>query len=228
MTRWWKMHRLRRRLKRPTPALVSVVRRLHAHLDAAQADALALVEIGTAEPAAVSIAVLASMVSSEGKGVILVDAAEDRPLCGMLRPKGDPACVRRVSVRGQSVGLYVAPADPTGTGRETVGEEADVTLVLATVDPAVGADHLAAWARDAIVMVRAGKATRSHIDGIASHLRHARIAILSGMLIGTDREDHSSGVPPARDFSAESAQRLPEALRDSTDYVEPAARATSP
>ncbi|MCL2394877.1 MAG: hypothetical protein FWC87_09345 [Acidimicrobiaceae bacterium] len=101
-------------------------------------------------------------------------------------------------------------ADPSVT------EDADVTLVLATVDSAVGADHLAASVGKAVVMIRAGEATRSSIEAIATQLRHARIAILSGILIGTDREDYSSGLPAAvRGTSAEPGDGLFEVLKAS-------------
>ena len=174
MTRWWKAVRLRGRLRRPTPALQLVVRRLRAHLETAPNAALALVEIGAVESAAVAIAALAHSLSSEGKRVVLADAAEGRPLVGLLGGGERPGTVRMVSLGGRPVGLYVAPQDPTRMADNEGREDADVILVLATVDPALGADHLAAWASDAVVMVRTGAASGPRIGAIAQQLRDAR------------------------------------------------------
>jgi len=192
------------------------VHRLHAHLGGVPDGSLALVEIGSAEPAAISLAALAYRLASEGKRVVLADAAEDRPLRALLRAKGDSGAPQTVSLRGQQISLVVAAPDPTRMADPSVTEDADVTLVLATVDSAVGADHLAASVGKAVVMIRAGEATRSSIEAIATQLRHARIAILSGILIGTDREDYSSGLPAAvRGTSAEPGDGLFEVLKAS-------------
>jgi hypothetical protein len=75
------------------------------------------------------------------------------------------------------------------------GEDADVILVLATVDPGLGADHIAAWASDAVVMIQAGAASASRIDGVGQQLRAARMTIRSAVLVGTDADDDSSGYP---------------------------------
>ena len=52
----------------------------------------------------------------------------------------------------------MAPDDPAEMADKAVGEDADAILILATIEPALGADHIAAWASDAVVMVRAGGA----------------------------------------------------------------------
>jgi hypothetical protein len=96
---------------------------------------------------------------------------------------------------------------------QDAGEDADVVLVLASIDPAIGADHVAAWAGDAVVMVRAGEATPARIDGVAQQLRDSRIIIRSGVLIGTDPDDHSSGIPTTRHYPADPADLLLETLK---------------
>jgi hypothetical protein len=215
MTRWWKAARLRRRLNRPTPELQLIVRRLRAHLESAPGAALALVEIESAEAAAVALATLAHALVSEGQRVVLADAADGRPLATLLGGGDATGSIRMVSLKGEPVGLFVAPADPTRMADQNAGEDADVVLVLATVDPAFGADHLAAWADDAVVMVRAGEATTPHIDGVARQLRAARIIIRSGVLIGTDPDDHSSGVSATRPYSPDPADLLLETIKAS-------------
>ncbi len=215
MIRWWRAARLRRRVSRPTPATQLIVRRLRAHLESAPGTALALVEIGSVEPSAVAVAALAHAVASEGQRVVLADAAEGRPLARLLRTRGAAGNIQTASIEGLPVGLYVAPTDPTQMADFDAGEEAEVVLVLATVDPAFGADHIGAWVSDAVVMVRAGEATTPRIDGVAKQLRDARIMIRSGLLIGSDRNDHSSGIPASRHSSPDPADILLETLKAS-------------
>lgn len=195
MTPWLKTARLRRRLRRPTLALQLVERRLRAHLESAPSAALAVVEIDAAEPTAVAVAALARSVASEGRRVVLADVADGRPLAALLGGSGTPGNVRTVSIDGRAVGLYVAPDDPAEMADKEAGEDADVILILATVDPALGADHIAAWASDAVVMVQAGAASPSQIKAVGQQLRQTGMAVRSAILVGTDAADHSSGVP---------------------------------
>ncbi len=215
MTRWWKAARLRRRLNHPTPALQLIVRRLRVQLQNAPGEALALVEIGSAEPAAVALASLAHLLASDGQRVVLADTAEGRPLSTLVRGSCEAGSLCMVSVKGQPVGLFVAPADPTRMADLDAGEDADVVLVLASIDPALGADHVAAWAGDAVVMVRAGEATSSRIDGVAKQLREARVLIRSAVLIGTDSDDYSSGLPAPRPHGPDPADLLLQSLNAS-------------
>jgi hypothetical protein len=173
-----------------------VERRLRAHLETASGAALALVEIEAAESAAIAIAALARSLASEGNRVVLADSARGRPLATLLG--GGPAApgtVRTASINGQPVELFVAPADPAQMTDKEAGEDADVILVLATVDPGLGADHIAAWASDAVVMIQAGAASASRIDGVGQQLRAARMSIRSAVLVGSDPDDDSSGYP---------------------------------
>lgn len=225
MNRWTAL-RLRRRLKRPAPALQSVVYRLQAQLESAPRAALSVVEIEAALPAAVSIAALAYHLASQGKTVVLADAAKGRPLRKLLRAEARPGTLANVVLHGQSLSLFVAPPDPArmaqaaegieaaeGVKRATV--DADVTLVLATVDPAIGAAHLAPWATSAVAMVRAGGATKPRLEGVAAHLRHARIRLLSAILTGSDPFDQSSGFPAGWTSADDLAPGLLKILRAS-------------
>jgi hypothetical protein len=173
-----------------------VERRLRAHLETAPGAALALVEIEATESATVAIAALARSLAAEGNRVVLADSARGRPLAALLGAgEGAAGTVRTVSINEQQVDLFVAPDDPAQMTDKEAGEDADAILVLATVDPSLGADHIAAWASDAVVMVQAGAASATRIAGIGQQLRAARMTIRSALLIGTDAEDESSGYP---------------------------------
>jgi hypothetical protein len=208
------MARLRWRLRRPSPALQLVLTRLRAYLKSAPGGALALVEVEAADAAAMAITALGHALASEGQRVVLADVAEGRPLAALLGARNTPpGTVHLVSVNGRVIGLFVAPDDPTEMADKEAGEDADSILVLATVDPAFGADHIAAWASDAVVMVTAGGANGPRIKGVAHQLRDARMIIRSGLLIGTDPDDHSSGIPATFGHSGDLADFLMETLK---------------
>jgi hypothetical protein len=211
--RWWRIVRLRRRLRSPSPSLQLVLNRLRTYLETAPGAALALVEVGSADASALTAVALGCSLAREGQRVVLADAARGRPLAGLLGGRGVGGTVRTVSVKGLELGLFVAPADPTEMAEKEAGEDADAILVVATVDAAVGADHIAAWASDAVVMVQAGGANGAHIDGVARQLRDARMIIRSGLLINTDPGDHTSGVPASYRQTGDAADFLMESIK---------------
>ena len=212
--RGWRAARLRWRLGRPTPALGLVLTRLGAYLETAPGAALAVVEVECAEAAVVAVAALAVRLSAQGQRVVLADAARDRPLAALLGGRGATAgSIRTVSLHGHDVSLFVAPDDPSEMAEKGVGEDADAILILATIEPALGADHIAAWATDAVVMVRAGGPSSTRVDGVAQQLRDARMIIRSGVLIDTDPEDHSSGFSATHAGGSDSVDFLIESLK---------------
>lgn len=67
-------------------------------------------------------------------------------------------------------------------------------LVLATLDPALGGDHLATWASDAVAVVTAGQSSWTKIHAVGEMLRLAQIRVASAVLVGADSADDSIGV----------------------------------
>jgi O-antigen/teichoic acid export membrane protein len=187
--------RLRRRLRHPSPALQLVVEQLRAYVEEAPASALALVEIGAAQPATLALAAAARSLVAEGKSVLLADAAAGRPLAALLGAHGATGGVRTVTLEGQDMKLYVAPDDPTLMADEQVGADSDAILVLATVDPAFTADYLAAWASDVVVMVRFRRASATVIDAVRRQLARADMAVRSAILVGGEESSPPSRVP---------------------------------
>jgi hypothetical protein len=66
-------------------------------------------------------------------------------------------------------------------------------LTLITLDPALGAEHLTGWARSAVAVVTAGRAssTRIHavgemiqLAGTPDHIKRARLADATGESLG--------------------------------------------
>jgi capsular polysaccharide biosynthesis protein len=143
---------------------------------------------------------LAHELASEGKFVALADSTASRVLARSMGaveigPK------RRGSEDGWPVTL-VEPPKPWEAeldGGEQPGIElppaTDVVLVLATVDPAVGAWHLRNWGSEAIVTVTAGASTARRIGVVAELLEEAGITVVSAVLLDADADDESVGLP---------------------------------
>jgi hypothetical protein len=149
---------------------------------------------------AAAMAVLAGTLSSAGKRVVLVDSTANRVLGRALG--ASQVGFRAVPVgRAPSVTLLVPPKpwEPDEDGRWEAGlaeaADADAVLVVATVDPAVGAWHLRSWAADAVLAVSAGRSTGQRIDAVAELLDAADVTVSSAVLLGADADDESVGLP---------------------------------
>lgn len=171
--------------------------------------ALAVVPVGDPKAAAICVAALATLCAQEGRRVVLADltsGATAGRLFGVKRPgvvtAGERAARLVVSIPD--------PANPAPTGprpgfggfahaepaRELaeVCAGADLLLVLATLDPALGGDHLATWASDAVAVVTAGQSSWTKIHAVGEMLRLAQIRVASAVLVGADSADDSIGV----------------------------------
>ena len=74
-----------------------------------------------------------------------------------------------------------------------------VTLVLADLDPAVGVDHLSAWADDVVVAVTAGRSSVELVRTAGDLVRAAGLRLRGAVLLRTVRDDVSSGIGAADD-----------------------------
>lgn len=184
--------RSRRLLKRPTPELQMIARRLRAHLQSPGGAALAVVEVESARASALAVALLASSLATEGRHVVMVDMAAGRPLASLLGLKSRERELHTVTVGDQSAFLIVGPDDPAEMGRDWMPSGGDALLVVASVDPAFGAEHVALWATKGVVVVDPSRAGARTITSTAELLHRARIAIRSAILIGADPEDDES------------------------------------
>ena len=200
--------RLRWRLNRPSRTLVMMERRLRARFQATPHQALVAISLDAAEPAGLAVASLARSLAAEGRRVLLIDMAEGRPLAALFGVSRQGGVVHATEVSGHPVTLIVSPADPAQLGLEADPNEIDAVLVLASAEPAFGADHIAAWAKDAVVVITAGAVSASRIHGTGQMLRQAGISVRSAILVGTDRADDSVGVVNSGAALWESAPAL--------------------
>jgi capsular polysaccharide biosynthesis protein len=204
---------LRRLLAHPNQELVMMDRRLRDHVDALAWPALAVVSVEAGDAAALAVASAASSLVREGRSVVAVDLAPGRPLAKLLARSGAGGAPEPVAVRGQSVTLMVGVDDPADShamgmlvGQLGAGE---VLLVLTGADPALGAEHLAMWVSESVVLIDVRKASGEFARACAELLRRARIRIRSVIVIGSDPHDTSvgarEGADEARQHPAETA-----------------------
>ncbi len=195
--------RLARRLRAPDPAIRMIERRLRAQLETAPGRALAVVAMGAPEPAALGVGALALDLYSEGHRVVVVDAADGRLLATMfgLSATSHTMEMYRLPADGHpTLRLLVAPPDPVQMAEKPPPDDTDALLVLTTLDPAFGAEHLAPWVSDAVLVLSKRGVTLARMDVGREMLRQAGISLRSVILLGSDPEDESSGVSSPDDL----------------------------
>lgn len=112
---------------------------------------------------------------------------QDRPNGYRLRARA----ARRTPGRGE-IKVINGPADPLEAPTETPGE-VDAVLTLSTVSPSRGADQVARWATDVVVLVTSGAAPAGLIWAVGEMLRCANLRIRSSFVINPDADDESLG-----------------------------------
>ncbi len=213
--RWMRGRRRHKLLMRPTPELSMIARRLRAHFQSPGGAALVVVEVESAQSCALAVAVLAASLTSEGMRVVMTDMAKGRPLASLFAVTSRERKLHTVTVGDESAFLIVGPDDPAELEDDWIPNGADALLVLASVDPAFGAEHLAAWANKAVVVVDTSKARAATITATGQLLRRAGIAIRSAILIGADPEDDESAGGLGADWPSESEPRASGVLQAS-------------
>ncbi len=188
--------RLRRRLRTPDPSMRMIERRLRVQLETAPGSALGVVTMGDPDAAALGVGALALELSSEGRRVVVVDAAEGRPLASMLGRSRESETMETLPIPkdgDSSLRVLVAPQDPVQMAEKPPPEDTDALLVLAALDPAFGAEHLAPWVSDAVVVVPSRGVSLARIDVGREMLRQAGISLRSVILLDANPDDETSG-----------------------------------
>ena len=72
--------------------------------------------------------------------------------------------------------------------------QADLLITVAELDPALGGDHLATWATDAVALFTGGRTHGGRAYAVGEMLRLAGLHV-TGVLIGADKTDESLGYP---------------------------------
>jgi capsular polysaccharide biosynthesis protein len=189
------------------------IKRIAAYLDTAVPSSprgpanLAVVPVDDVQVPAACLVSLAVSCAQRGLRVVVADLCDGAPAARLLGA-GDPG-VRTVSAQGTDLTVIVPDRDdvlPVGplqrnTGRLQAAEpvvaacaSADLLLTLAALDPSLGGEHLAGWARSAVAVVTAGESTAARIHAVGEMMRLAEMSLISGVLVGVDKTDESLGV----------------------------------
>jgi len=167
---------------------------------------LAVVPVDDVDVPAACLVSLALSCAQRGLRVVVADLCEGAPAARLLGV-ADPG-VGTVNVQDMSLIVIIPDPDellPVGpfqsrTARVqaagpvvTASTSADLLLTLATLDPALGGEHLAGWARSAVAFVTAGKSSASKIHAVGEMIRLAGMSLISGILVGADETDESVG-----------------------------------
>ena len=72
-------------------------------------------------------------------------------------------------------------------------DDADTLLILATLDAAFGAEHLAPWVNDAVMILSSRRTTLTRMEVSRKMLHEAGISLRSVILLDSDSLDDSSG-----------------------------------
>ncbi len=193
--------------------------RLVAHLRSIVGDghgapaALAVVPVGNADVVALAVVRLATAWASEGRRVVLADLADGSPAASLLRvpepgvhlagadrerivvARPDPS--DRVSIGPVRRSAEDAPRIRPGKALATVYASADLLLTIATLDPANGAEHLATWTTDVVVVTTAGRSAAPTLKSTGEMIRLAGLRLVSAVLVGADKADDTLGAAPA-------------------------------
>jgi capsular polysaccharide biosynthesis protein len=200
-----------RLLRRPEPNLRPVIRHLGMTTDSDDAlkPALAVVSVDNTDECALVIASLAVALAGHDRRVLVADLTDTGDLAatfGVKKPGTYEAQVkgaalplnvyRPVSGTGALEGRHLQDWDagsPDDRALHAVWVASDVVLTLATLTPALGADHLRAWSSRVAVVVTAGRSTVTKLHATGEMIRLAGLRLESAVLIGSDRRDDSLG-----------------------------------
>jgi capsular polysaccharide biosynthesis protein len=158
---------------------------------------LGVVCIDNADEVRFAVAIAAANLAAEGCSVAVIDLTKQgnvelgtasavgsghKPT--LLRPRGIP-----VLADGMAHLRVVGQDDGTAPSLDHI----DVTLVVADLEPSIGADYLLTWTDRVLVAVTAGRSSAEMVRTAADLVRTAGLELRLAALLHTERTDDSSG-----------------------------------
>ncbi len=201
-----------------------------------QPAALAVVAVDDLRTPALSLVSLALACARDGQRVVLADLCPGSPaarLLGQRKPGIGTAEAEGarlvVAVPGDEAATGPlprpgTPGPPPAPDLAQACAAADILLTLVQLDPALGGEHVATWARTVVVTVTAGRSSWTKINAVGEMARLAGTPPVSAVLIDADPADESLGAAPAASGPAPAEQ--PSAPVPPVE-VDPARRITS-
>jgi hypothetical protein len=196
-----------------------LARAIETELSAQQRGArLAVACIDNSDEVRFAVAAVAANLVAAGRTLAIIDLTERGSLVEvapsvvgsaaaliLLRPHGVPA-------------LASGPGDLTAIGHGSASsptlEQADITLVMADLDPSVGADYLATWTERVMVAVTAGRSSAEKVRTVAELIRTAGLDLRFAALVRTERTDDSSAASFDRRTAGVTVAPVAKALAD--------------
>ena len=158
---------------------------------------LGVVCIDNADEVRFAVAIAAANLAAEGCSVAVIDltkqgnvelgtasAVGSAHTPTLLRPRGIP-----MLADGMAHLRVVGEDDRTAPSLD----HTDVTLVVADLDPSIGADYLLTWTDRVLVAVTAGHSSAEMVRTAADLVRTAGLELRLAALLHTERTDDSSG-----------------------------------
>jgi len=220
------------------------VQRIARHLDGLAGDragaALAVVAADRPDSSALAIVALALSRARQGRRVVLADLWPGAPAARLLRvrapgvhqvqvrdarlvvaipERGDIAPAGPLMRAGAQPRLVLPGSAPGGGDLAAAYSSGDVLLTLAHLDPMLGAEHLATWAADVVVVVTAGQSTWTRAQAISEMIRLAGARLTSAVLIGADKTDESLGVMQTPEVGGKSMDAEESSYSDAEGFV---------
>lgn len=167
---------------------------------------LAVVPVDDVGVPAACLVSLAVSCAQRGLRVVVADLCKGAPTARLLGAT-DPG-VQTVSLQDTSLTVVIPDRNdlmPVGPFQSktarlqaaepvlTAAASADLLLTLTTLDPALGGEHLAGWARSAVAFVTAGESSAAKIYAVGEMVRLAGMSLVSGILVGADGTDETVG-----------------------------------
>jgi capsular polysaccharide biosynthesis protein len=213
--RWWPFPKYLRRSQRQHPEVRLMVRHLDQRIywTEKRTPAMAVVSVDDVQACALVVASLAVSVAEEGKHVLVADLTGTGLLAATLGVKTPGTHESRFSEPEKRLDVYLPspdagpaqgcyrrlgdnnrPATAADTALDAAYDVADLVLVLATLTPTLGAEHLATWSSRAAVVVTAGRSTATKIHATGEMLRVAGLQVDTAVVLRADRTDEGVGV----------------------------------
>lgn len=183
--------------------------------------ALAVVAADDPFIAGLAVVSLAMSCVREGKRVVLADLSPGMDAAGLLGCSEPGGILRQAAGHRNLTVAIPEPGSipPTGPVRRDLSalhsadpeidrayHGADVLLTLVTLDPAVGGDHLRSWAREAVVILTAGKTSATRLRTLSELIRLSGTALNSAVVVGADKTDESLGVLPIWEGASDASR----------------------
>jgi hypothetical protein len=185
-------------------------------VSAPTASGWAILSVATERETSSVVTSMVDLLVARGKRVRVVDLTEsgrlhkrwretppsEQSLVSVVRPSqiprldSQPPPLRsgskgNVDIRRSSLGGPQASAKPLPM---TLPLVQDVTLVVAEVDPALGAGPVGEWAGRAMFVLRSGAVSTERLQTSARLVRAAGLSVRCAALVGSDAADDSAGL----------------------------------